>query len=137
MFPGTYSVFEYQFWKHQYRDPGTMDFARRVYEDTISHKVMETCGCMQDGSVKSFFPNGFAEYIYAETLIHRDLDYEKALHDYYTALYGEEADAVLSYLTDITKAFAFAEPLVLCALLLAVTAFLVGGSFNPFLYFRF
>ena len=29
------------------------------------------------------------------------------------------------------------EPVVLCALLLAVTAFLVGGSFNPFLYFRF
>ena len=36
-----------------------------------------------------------------------------------------------------SKVFAFAEPLVLCALLLAVTAFLVGGSFNPFLYFRF
>ena len=32
---------------------------------------------------------------------------------------------------------AFVEPVVLCALLLAVTAFLVGGSFNPFLYFRF
>ncbi|MBR5536978.1 MAG: MBOAT family protein [Clostridia bacterium] len=36
-----------------------------------------------------------------------------------------------------SKLFAVAEPLVLCALLLAVTAFLVGGSFNPFLYFRF
>ncbi len=33
--------------------------------------------------------------------------------------------------------FAYAEPVFLCALLLAVTAFLVGGSFNPFLYFRF
>jgi alginate O-acetyltransferase complex protein AlgI len=32
---------------------------------------------------------------------------------------------------------AILEPMVLCALLLAVTAFLVGGSFNPFLYFRF
>ena len=29
------------------------------------------------------------------------------------------------------------EPVALCALLLAVTAFLVSGSFNPFLYFRF
>ena len=29
------------------------------------------------------------------------------------------------------------EPVALCALLLAVTAFLVGGSFNTFLYFRF
>ena len=32
---------------------------------------------------------------------------------------------------------AYVEPVVLCVLLLAVTAFLVGGSFNPFLYFRF
>ena len=31
----------------------------------------------------------------------------------------------------------FAEPLALSALLLICTAFLVDGSFNPFLYFRF
>jgi alginate O-acetyltransferase complex protein AlgI len=36
-----------------------------------------------------------------------------------------------------TRFAAYAEPVLLCALLLAVTAFLVGGSFNPFLYFRF
>ena len=36
-----------------------------------------------------------------------------------------------------TPVFALVEPVVLCALLLAVTAFLVDGSFNPFLYFRF
>jgi len=35
------------------------------------------------------------------------------------------------------SAISFVEPVLLCALLLAVTAFLVGGSFNPFLYFRF
>ena len=29
------------------------------------------------------------------------------------------------------------EPVVLIALLLLCTAFLVDGSFNPFLYFRF
>ena len=29
------------------------------------------------------------------------------------------------------------EPLVLAMLLLAATAYLVDGSFNPFLYFRF
>ncbi len=108
MFPGPYSVFEYHFWKHQFRDPGTMEFARRVYEDTLSHRAMETCGCMQDGSVKSYFPNGFAEYIYAETLINRELDYEKELQDYYTALYGDDRDVVLDYLTAMTEAFSFA-----------------------------
>ena len=107
-FPGPYAVFEYHFWLRQYRDPGTMSIARRVYEDTISHRVMETCGCMQDGSNKSFWPNGFAEYIYAETLIHRDLDYEKELAAYYTALYGSDWEKVVNYLVRISDAFCFA-----------------------------
>jgi alginate O-acetyltransferase complex protein AlgI len=35
------------------------------------------------------------------------------------------------------KAMAVLEPLTLTALLLICTAYLVDGSFNPFLYFRF
>ena len=35
------------------------------------------------------------------------------------------------------KALAIVEPVVLIALLLTCTAYLVDGSFNPFLYFRF
>ncbi|MBR5295160.1 MAG: MBOAT family protein [Clostridia bacterium] len=36
-----------------------------------------------------------------------------------------------------SKFFAFLEPILLLALLVAVTAYLATGSFNPFLYFRF
>lgn len=36
-----------------------------------------------------------------------------------------------------TKAFCIVEPIVLILLLVLVTAYLVDGSFNPFLYFRF
>ena len=36
-----------------------------------------------------------------------------------------------------TKLLGFIEFAVLAALLIAATAFLVDGSFNPFLYFRF
>jgi alginate O-acetyltransferase complex protein AlgI len=35
------------------------------------------------------------------------------------------------------KIVSIAEPMVLVALLLLCTAYLVDGSFNPFLYFRF
>ena len=35
------------------------------------------------------------------------------------------------------KLFNVAEPLVLIGLLIVMTAYLVDGSFNPFLYFRF
>ena len=35
------------------------------------------------------------------------------------------------------KCLVVAEPLILLALMLVMTAYLVDGSFNPFLYFRF
>ena len=37
----------------------------------------------------------------------------------------------------LTPVFTVAEPLCTLALLALCTAFLVDGSFNPFLYFRF
>ena len=39
--------------------------------------------------------------------------------------------------TPLTPVFTVAEPLCTLALLALCTAFLVDGSFNPFLYFRF
>jgi len=35
------------------------------------------------------------------------------------------------------KVMDFAEPLILAGMLILVTSYLVDGSFNPFLYFRF
>ena len=54
IFPGPYSVYEYHFWRPQFRDPGHMDFARRVYEDTLALDFMNTDGCMEDDSIKNF-----------------------------------------------------------------------------------
>ena len=107
VFPGPYSVFEYHFWRKQYRDPGGMQLARRVYEDSFAYRFMKMEGCMEDGSVKSFFPNGFAGHIYAETLLRRDLDYETELADYFSHLYGEDWKTVRTYLDQISDAFDF------------------------------
>ncbi len=106
-FKGPRTAFEYHFWRKQYRDLGAMDFARRVYEDTLSYRFLNMQGCMEDGSIKSFFPNGFAGHIYAETLMNRDLDYEKELEDYYKHLYGEDWKMVKDYLQQITDNFDF------------------------------
>jgi hypothetical protein len=62
---------------------------------------------MEDGSNKSFFPNGFAGHIYAETLMNRNLDYEAELEDYYKHLYGEDWHLVKEYLQKITDTFDF------------------------------
>jgi alginate O-acetyltransferase complex protein AlgI len=39
--------------------------------------------------------------------------------------------------TNSQKAVNIAEPVLLVLLMLVMTAYLVDGSFNPFLYFRF
>ncbi len=106
-FEGPRTVFEYHFWRKQYRDLGGMAFARRVYEDTFAYQIMNMQGCMEDGSNKSFFPNGFAGHIYAETLMNRDLNYEEELEDYYSHLYGEDWRTVKDYLQKITDIFDF------------------------------
>ena len=104
-FSGSFTVFEYHFWLHQYRDMGLMSISRRLYEDVRSYKNTNMDGCMQDGSNKSFFPHGFHSHIYAATLLNRDCDYEAELADYFAHLYGEDWQLAREYLDKITECF--------------------------------
>jgi len=105
VFDGPITVFDYHFWRHQYRDPGLAAMSRRVYEDVLSYWPTGMAGCMQDGSNKSFFPHGFHGHIYAEALVNRDVDYEAEQADYFCHLYGKDYPIVKKYLEDITDAF--------------------------------
>ena len=100
-------TYEYHFWVHQYNDPGLMDIARRVYEDIRSLKFMGLGGCIEDGSQRSFFPNGFHMHIYAETLFDRNSEFDAVRRDYFRHLYGEDWQTVADLLEDITKTFDF------------------------------
>ena len=62
-------------------------------------------GALQDGSNKSFFPHGFHHYIYAESLVNRNCDYEAEMADYFSAMYGNDWEQVKAYLWGISDAF--------------------------------
>ena len=96
---------EYHFWRAQFRDPGLMIISRRLYEDVRSLKLLDLDGYLQDGSDKHFFPHGFHEFIHAETLVNRDCDYDALLDDYFSLLFGEDYQEVLSYLNGVSEAF--------------------------------
>ena len=104
-YTGTSNTYEYHYWMAQYRDIGMQFMSRRIYEDVLSLKLIGTHGCMEDGSNRSFWPNGFHDYIYAETLMNRDLSYEEAYADYYSHAYGADWQQVQKYLEAITEAF--------------------------------
>ena len=105
LWKGDNFCYEYHFWRHQVRDPGGLYIARRIYEDIRALRYMNLNGIVEDGSQRSFFPNGFAIYIYAEALMNRDCDYEAVREDYFRHIYGEDWKQALSLLERITEAF--------------------------------
>ena len=98
-------VYEYHFWIHQYRDPGSMDFAKLLSEDVKGYHKHGFNGIIEDGSQRSFFPTGYHFLTYAETLFDTNADPEALKRDYFTHAFGECADDVINYLTEITEAF--------------------------------
>jgi len=98
-------VYEYHFWRAQMRDPGLMDISRRVYEDMRALKILDIQGCLEDGTNRHFFPHGFQQFVYAETLVNRDSDYEAMKADYFAHLYGPDWKQVVHYLQGISNAF--------------------------------
>ena len=104
-FPGNYAIYEYHFWRHQFRDPGMMTMSRRVYEDMLSLPIINVNGCLEDGSNRNFFPTGFMKYIWAATLLDRSVDYEAELADYFSHCYGEDWQQVRAYLEKVSEVF--------------------------------
>ena len=98
-------IYEYHYWWPQYKEPGAVKMARRVYDDIHSWRLLNAAGCIQDGSNKSFWPNGFFDHIYGATLWDDSIDYEEALADYYFHAYGKDWKVVYDCLEGISEAF--------------------------------
>ena len=99
--------YEYHFWKHQYRDIGGIYIARRIFEDILALHDMNLDGFVEDGSQRSFFPNGFAIYVYAETLLNRSITWEELCEDYFSHVYGEEWREIYHVLENTGNTFDF------------------------------
>ena len=107
MWPGPVFSYEYHFWRHQYSDPSNMYIARRIYEDIRSLRFQGVDGYVEDGSQRSFFPNGLAIYVYAETLMDREKDFDEIVEDYFSHIYGEDWRLVLDYMNKLKDIFDF------------------------------
>ena len=105
IFPGDCATYEYHFWVHQYRDPGLMAMSRRVYEDVRGLKLQRMSGITEDGANKCFFPHGFMSYVYSETLVNRDADYEEMKKDYFSHAYGPDWEQAVSYFEKMSELF--------------------------------
>ena len=96
-------VYEYHFYVPQYCDIGSMDAARVVYDDVKGYKSNGFDGIVEDGSQRSFFPNGFPFFVYASTLFDVSSDLDEMTEDYFSHAYGEDWKRVRDFLRSISS----------------------------------
>ena len=104
---GSSIAYEYHFWRHQYYDVPGINIAKVVSEDVKAYEKNGIQGIIEDGSQRSFFPNGFAFYVYARTLFDTSLSYEELLSDYFSTAYGDGWRDIYEYLKKLGEAFDF------------------------------
>ena len=95
---GANVAYEYHFWRHQCYYLSGLGLARLINDDVKMYKENDVNGIIEDGSQRSFFPNGLAFYTYARTLYDTSLSYEEILEEYYKAAYGDGWRELCDYL---------------------------------------
>ena len=100
-------VYEYHFWYPQFRDFGLFGAANTLYKDIIGYKLNGCNGIVEDGSQRSFFPNGFSFYVYASTLFDISSDYEALKSDYFKHAYGDDYKEVISLFESLGEAVSY------------------------------
>ena len=98
-------VYEYHFWVHQHQDPGMMKFSKLIHDDIRGYRKNGFDGLIEDGSQRSYFPNGFNFFVYAETLFDTNVNYESLKREYFSHAYGEITDDVIAYFTEISETY--------------------------------
>ena len=97
--------YEYHFWIHQYYDIGGIRLAERLYEDVRAYRDAGFFGIIQDGSQRSFFPNGFPFYAYSRAMYDKDVSFTELKEDYFSHTYGEHWREIAEYLEKISDIF--------------------------------
>ena len=106
-FNGESNAFEYHFWRHQFYDLSGQVLAKRLFEDIEAYLDNSFNGMIACGSLRSYFPNGFAYYLYARKLFDSSLSYDAIAEDYYSNAYGEDWRKFYDYLSSIEKCISF------------------------------
>jgi hypothetical protein len=96
-------AFEYHFWQHQFLDPSGLSLARLIFDDVTAYKKNGVNGLIACGSQRSYFPCGFAYYVFARKQFDVSLSFEELATDYFSCAFGEDGQAVYRYLWELSS----------------------------------
>ena len=91
-------LYEYHFCYNQHYNPGSINYARIIYDDVRGYHAHGFHGIIQDGSQRSYWPHGLCFYTYAATLFDVNVKFEDIVEDYFSHAYGADWREVLAFL---------------------------------------
>ncbi len=100
-------ICEYYFGSAQYKDPGTLSFARVIYQDIVNFKKHGFNGIVNDCTQRCFYPNGFPFFLYGQVQFDTSLSFEEVLEDYFSHAYGDDWREVLKIFEQIGEAMPY------------------------------
>lgn len=126
VWPGDCFCYEYHFWRFQNYDISGLHIAKLIYDDVQALRSRGLSGIVEDGSQRSYFPTGFAFYVYGETLFDASRSFEELAEDYFGHAFGSRWKEVYHYLEQIRDAIDYGY---LCGLRSADLK--KGAYYNP------
>ncbi len=105
VYSGLRIAFEYHFWRHNILEPTGIGLARRIIEDVKAYKDNNIDGMIEDGTVRCFFPNGYAFYSAARSMFDISLTEAEIAEDYFPYVYGNDWKKIYSALDNLNTLF--------------------------------
>ena len=97
-------VYEYHFWWPGFRDLGLFGYTKLIHDDIVGYKSNGCNGIVEDGSQRSFFPNGLAFTVYGSTLFDTSSDHDEMVDDYFKHAYGNDYKEVIDFFKKLEAA---------------------------------
>jgi len=98
-------IFDYHLMWDHYLDPGYMSCARILHRDVTTLDIWGFDGYHSCQEMRLAFPTGLPMYAMAVGLWDKNSKFEDICHEYFTAAFGCDGEAVMAYLSRITELF--------------------------------
>lgn len=103
-FQGDGFDFDYHFMWDHFCDPGYYEMARVLFKDMQGLRTVGLNGMVSCQNQRVFFPNGLGMTAMAAALWDENADFDTVAKEYFHSAYGDDSEAVRTYLQAITQA---------------------------------
>lgn len=102
-FDGESFFYDYPLGRAHYGDFGYMKIAKVIYEDIHALKALGTDGYMSCQELRSATPTAFPNFVMGQALLDDSLSYEQLKKTYFEAMFGQNYEAVIAYLEQLSE----------------------------------